>query len=62
MRITEQNQAPNPDYRQLIRQALCELRQARAVGDDDGSLRAECEMNGLLDLLVAPAASSSVAI
>jgi hypothetical protein len=62
MSITEQDQVPNPDYQQLIRQALCELRQARAVGDNNGSLRAECEMNGLLDLLAAPAATGSIAI
>lgn len=56
MSITGQPQVAYPDYRQLVRQALRELRQARAAGDNDSSLRAECEMNGLLDLLVAPAA------
>ncbi|HJQ46504.1 MAG TPA: hypothetical protein VJ870_09285 [Amycolatopsis sp.] len=50
------HQTPVSDYRQQIRQALRELRQARSVDDEVGIIRAEWEMNRLLELL-APAAA-----
>ena len=58
MNVTEHDPFPTPDYRLLIRDALHDLRQARVADDHIGGLRAEREMNRLLELLTTPAAAA----
>jgi len=53
--------ASDLEVRRRVRQALRELRQARAAGDNEAGRRAEREMNALLDVLAARAATGSVA-
>ena len=50
---------PTADYRDLTRQALRDLRRARANRDDLAIARAEREINGLLDLLTTSARSTA---
>ncbi|HKS43811.1 MAG TPA: hypothetical protein VJT49_01620 [Amycolatopsis sp.] len=56
MSTTPEIHMPTPDVHRLLRQALLDLRQARAEGDEIGTVRAEREMNSLLELLPAQAA------